>query len=122
MELRKYKAATVQAILEIIHRYRHPKEYVHLFFNSMFCPLCAIHKNYNICRGCPLANVAGSVGCINFISFKLAVYHHTKDDCNYYFNKRAEFFEKILPIVERRPFQYFTNMGWRYFAPIKRAW
>ena len=122
MRLQDYKQETIKAIEEIIHRYDNPKKYKYLFFNSKQCPLCKLHKKYNVCRGCPLANVQGTIGCIDFYSFKSIKKYRYSIHYEAYLRKRGEFFKKILPIIKQYKFEYFTDIGWRYFATIKREW
>lgn len=119
------KQRTIEAIEKLIHKYKYPSIHGWDFLNPKTCPLCKIHKlkNMNICRGCPLASVRGSIGCIEFNSFKSLV--RNRYDTEKYYNslqKRGQFYEIILPIVRTYPMKVFTEIGWRYFSKLDREW
>jgi len=134
---KKKKQRTIRACRELARKYRDPQgEY---FFTYDDCLLCKIHffRNFidskNNCLGCPLANKDGKKGCIEFKSFNkaykkfneissLSTFFYEDLKTPKEFIKRAEFFEKIIPILERIPAERFTKKGWRYFDELNRNW
>ena len=127
------KEKTIKACKEMIFRYRNPLNYD--FFKEKYCPLCKVHLtkiNAIYCKGCPLADILGQTGCIYFRSFHHARNAHSSFSILYTSDaidrwkeaalRRAEFFEKIIPILEKIPEKRFTKNGWRYFDEIKRRW
>ena len=110
------KRKTIAAVKELIALYETGK---HVIGNSDTCPLCSIHLidtawKRSSCRGCPLADKSGDIGCINFSSFKAAASGNIQI--------RIEFHKKILPILEKLPPYRFTKKGWKHVAAIKRSW
>lgn len=118
------KQLTIDAIEKLIFRYKYPTLNMHKFLDPRQCPLCKIHKIRNMCRGCPLANIGGSIGCIYFKSFKALAEHRHGNVEKYYqaLHERGKFFEKILPMVQKHKRSMFTDNGWQYFSDINRDW
>lgn len=118
------KERTLKACRELIEKYRHPKP-EDVFFNCDCCPLCKIHLNTRAevrrCLGCPLADERAKADCKNFSSYNEAVKAIFWKKCT--FEKRAQFFEKIIPILEKLPAKRFTRRGWEFTGDIiPREW
>lgn len=119
--MKTYKERTIDACKELIDKYENPDRKD--FFLSCCCPLCQIYYyKKHTCKGCFMSNFGGSMGCINFRSFKEASenlkiiedYYYT-DESMKYLKKRAKFFRKIIPILKKIPAEQFTPSGWKYF-------
>ena len=123
------KEKTIKAFKELIERYMRPIG--QSFGHWDTCPLCEIFhvrrrklsrsrkSTIKDCQGCPLADKNGEMGCINFES-----YPHVDADSKFTpfsikqleaLERRAKFFEKYLPIIEKMPARKFTISGWSYF-------
>jgi len=127
------KERTIEAMKNIAKRYRE-KDQAGGLFTSLTCALCEIHKNHggrfgNDCRGCPLADKIGFMGCIDFRSYNEA-YESRKFQpirtiptygwLEQYDRKkllaRARFFENYaIPACEDIPEKQFTKRGFKYF-------
>lgn len=129
------KDRTIQACRDLAEKYRNPNG--KKFFNIDHCSLCKIHEESSSdseCRGCPLANKEGEMECLAFTSYKKANKALKKRVGKYSiiypngrkvavaFLRRAEFFEKIIPILEKIPSKRFTKKDWTYFKELNRAW
>ena len=132
-----YKERTIKAFERIIRKYRDPLG--RRFFAYPDCPLCSIHAYGDIdgyepvsCRGCPLADIDGRVGCTSFISYIYA-YTAIKESLSGMryvsnvsasikeaFDARAKFFEKYLSVIKNIPAERFTREGWKYFDELDR--
>jgi len=125
-----YKWRAKRACRKIAWKYRHPQG--QLFFSRATCPLCIIYIPVipRRCRGCPLANRIGGCGCREFRTFMGAVHvypTYPKEGCSLRipppeFVARAEFFERIVPILKAIPARRFTPKGWAYFGELDRSW
>ena len=127
------KERTIKACKDLIVKYRSPLGRV--FFQYDECPLCDIHHiSDRKCKGCPLANKEGWMGCIDFKSFDRAaavmdimistiIYDGRKlTGALKRYETRAKFFEKIIPILEAMPNKRFTREGWKFTEEILRKW
>lgn len=129
------KNRTIQACKDLAEKYRKPQG--KRFFNCADCALCRVHlrgSEKGACNGCPLGDDKDMFGCNYFESNKKArqvsekyapgkplVYPNSKK-VSIKFIRRAEFFEKIIPILEKIPGSRFTNKGWKYFKELDRKW
>ena len=128
-----YKRRAIKAFKKLAYKYRHPQG--ENFFNSKTCPLCHVYPGVNSCRGCPLADIEGNSGCMDFRTFVEAkraidgIISNTGHESYIYpkdkptipeFIARAEFFEKYLPIIKKLPSKIFTPSRWRYFKELDR--
>ena len=130
------KREIISACYDLIQRYESPKGKM-LFFNRT-CSLCHVVSGNILtmmCRGCPLANKSGVVGCIGFATYKAASNSYRNVLSNVGLSKcypnnkptkefiaRANFFRKIIPILEKIPAKRFTPSGWEYFVELDREW
>ena len=65
------KEETIRAFEKLSFKYRHP--WGREFFDVATCALCKIHEGIlNKCKGCPLADKDGNIGCGDFVSFEEA--------------------------------------------------
>lgn len=122
-----YKQRAIEACRQLAEKYQKPQGKV--FFDLDFCPLCDLYTTAgaNICRGCPLADSDRTEGCLQFNSYDAAwdyYNEHKLEDIepNLAFTARAEFFDKIIPILEKLPARKFTPSGWTYFSELDRDW
>ena len=124
------KDRTILACWKLAEKYRKPQG--EKFFLPGSCPLCKIHDRFT-CKGCPLATETGKSGCWQFKSNikaqaflskfdSLLNLYPAKNKTSITFISRAEFFEKIIPILEKIPAKRFTKKGWTYFNELDRAW
>jgi hypothetical protein len=137
---KSYKQRTLDACRELIEKYENynaGKKY----FNTDHCPLCQIYYGKLVthrCPGCILSNSVGQiVGCNRFKSNKRAQDAYE----NYYgdttslnpeynpfqqltaaFQARADFFKKIIPILELEPEENFEPENKHYFINLDRSW
>ena len=113
------KDRTIKAHRQLAEKYRSGEGE---FFAIVSCSLCLIHASYggrrNGCCGCPLANENGNTGCFYFKSYMRAYDTKTPES----FDLRAQFHEKIIPILEKIPAERFTRKGWTYFNELDRSW
>lgn len=118
------KELTIQAFKDLIVKYRNPEGQIFGRYDS--CPLCTIHNHAGYggdCTGCPLADKYGQQGCNDFESYPdnldtndTVVYIITDSPNNIALcNKRAEFFEKYLPVIMECSEEQFTAGDWEYF-------
>lgn len=127
------KERTIQACRDLAHKYRNPEG--REFFNIKSCALCRVHFSHRVyfdsdCRGCPLAKEDGAAGCSEFKSNDTAqrARFNADDDATdpkvrKAFEKRAQFFDRIIPILEKWPEERFTAEGWKYSGEeIPREW
>ena len=128
------KERTIKACRELAAKYRKPEG--EIFFLDKTCSLCTLHRTFHYCKGCPLSNERGELGCFHFASCKRArcvaterLFHMQSKvrhkDLKYIasaFNIRAAFFDKIIPILEGIPASRFTTKGWKYFDMLDRSW
>ncbi len=129
------KERYIRAWVELIKKFRNPIGNV--FFNEATCPLCIVSGSS--CRGCPLANKYGGMGCMDFVSaemasaaidkaldkgtYKLDGYRRVveiDDETAQAFNACADALEKYLPVIKNIPSQRFTKEGWTYFDELSR--
>ena len=110
---------TIEACKYLVSKYRNAESKMG-FFTSYTCPLCDIYPRPKDCIGCPLASEHGRCGCVEFASYKRASARpFSKEN----FEARAQFFEKIIPILEKLPPERFTKKGWKYTGDIiPREW
>jgi hypothetical protein len=125
MKAEEYKKATIEACKQLIEKYENPKENV--FFDSEYCPLCMIYvSNFLDCEGCFMTNKNGEGGCMAFKSYLEAFRYEGSERCynnnrKYYYEgqrayqKRANFFKKIIPYLEKQPAEKFHPDTWTYF-------
>jgi hypothetical protein len=116
------KEKTIMACHETIYKYRHPWEFApDDFFNTFTCSLCKLFRNVDYkCKGCPLADKDGKMGCVNFVTYKSALRYFnrrksSKVEKNEHFENRAQFYEMLIGIIEKLPEERFTRNGWQYF-------
>jgi hypothetical protein len=124
------KQQAIQACRDLEHRYRNPGWCE--FFLHRTCPLCKIFylsREGETCRGCPLAgrnpeNDDEKFGCTEFQTYKNAEkLYEDEEDYEVEFNARADFFVRIIPILEAMPEERFTLEGWKYTGDlIPREW
>ena len=124
------KEETIRAFEELSFKYRHP--WKEEFFDEDSCPLCKIHSDIVYeCKGCPLADKDGNIGCEDFVSFeeaRMSLNSINKGLFNTRFPSkkshpnvpdsfiaRAQFFEKYLEVIKTIDAERFTNKGWKYF-------
>ena len=134
------KELTIQACKQISKKYREMKKIDGWFIRDN-CPLCKIHyktiwkrhRSDKRCTGCPLADMHADVGCLDFASAKELIielntwYDNDHKDLDYKHlvgaaKDRAEFYDKIIPILEQIPEERFTREGWTYFEELDRGW
>ncbi len=108
------KERTIKAHRQLAEKYRSGKG---RFFEVGYCSLCLIHRLDGKCHSCPLANECGRMGCCDFMSYDAAVYRRSPEA----FELRAQFHEKIIPILEKIPAERFTRKGWTYFNELDRS-
>lgn len=137
--MKSYKQKTIQACLDLVYDYEHPHSKKGEFFYMGTCPLCKMYyyENEFECIGCILAEPNGSCGCCKFASYKKASRAYTKvarertstgnnvnlsEEVLVTFKTRANFFRKIIPILEELPNRKFTPSGWTYFKELNREW
>ena len=136
------KGKTIEACEILIQKYKSATLRTKLFSHDV-CPLCDIHLYsagvYAKCHGCPLADLNGEIGCLNFKSSRdlkdlkdLIAFSDSdretgievtdlikfKEACQV----RADFFKKIIPILEEIDEKRFTKEGWTYFEELDRSW
>ena len=131
------KSKTIEACEILIQKYESATLRTKLFSHDV-CPLCDIHHYsvgvYAKCHGCPLADRDGWIGCLNFKSSRdlkdlIAFSDSDREDevtdlikfkeaCQV----RADFFKKIIPILEEIDEKRFTKEGWTYFEELDRSW
>jgi len=132
------KDRTIQACKDLAEKYRNPQG--KNFCGTAACNLCAIHSNNKAnCKGCPLADVKGNIGCTQFEGYQNVAVHAEKvntNDSEYHKDgyayplmkphkvmlNRAKFFDKIIPILKKIPAKRFTELGWKHFKEIKTNW
>jgi len=123
------KRLTIEAHQQIAKKYRTATD-EECLFNHHSCPLCRIHGvpsiiHANNCRGCPLANKEGAMGCDEFLSYQEAINYFNRSLYliipNNSFDKRAKFHEKLIPILEQIPAKRFTKKGWKYFEEVEQV-
>ena len=124
------KEETIRAFEELSFKYRHP--WGREFFDLDSCSLCKIHSGSgDECKGCPLADKDGNMGCGNFASFgeaRMSLNLINKGLFNTRFPSKknhpnvpdsfiakAQFFEKYLEVIKTIDAERFTNKGWKYF-------
>ena len=141
-----YKRKAIDACWRLVMKYENPVG--EKFFVSNSCPLCQIYylnnkcimkKRKLWCQGCPLAREADDefpvvAGCTKFASYinaKEVMFSNyginicVSDSNNYpleEFIDRANFFRKIIPILEKISPRRFTPSGWKYFKELDRNW
>ena len=125
------KRKTISACRQLIKKYENVNKNTS-FFKHAECPLCDIHYIWlDNCKGCPLANRNGTIGCPSFktsrrvleltegfISSRRVINDELKKACQ----ARADFFKKIIPILENIKEERFTKEGWKYFNELNRNW
>lgn len=128
------KSRTIQACRDLAEKYRKPQGKD--FFLAKSCNLCIIHaklvEDYLNCHGCPLAEESGLAGCSGFRSNQnarrallptaLGITYSPNKRTSVHFYRRAEFFERIIPLLEQIPASRFTKKGWKYFKELDRSW
>ncbi len=123
------KQQTINAHRALIKKYRNPVGQV--FCTTSSCKLCLVHDHINKdCYGCPMSLEKGLMGCMDFQSYQnLGNIKYTtlitKIPNKYQQEKlelRAQFHEKIIPILEKIPAKRFTKRGWTYFDELDRSW
>ena len=127
------KEKTLIAIDELIKKYKETK-LEHLSTTPTACPLCIIHRGRDIinfssnCKGCPLVDNKGSMGCIEFKSFKNL--ENIMEEFKYYsendliydaIQNRINFWNYAKPLIEKHPNEHFTKKGWKYFNELDRT-
>lgn len=120
---KSYKVRAIEAAHKLIEKYENrPRgETLPMGFNS--CPLCHIYGpmlTNSTCKGCPLANHNGNLGCKEFISYPNNWYTYNMKIKKY--KQRIKFWKKVIPILESLPAKIFTPSGWRYFSELDRKW
>jgi hypothetical protein len=133
MKAKSYKQRTLDACRELIEKYENfddGKKY----FNIDHCPLCQIYYGKIVthrCPGCILSNSVGQiVGCNRFKSNERAQDAYSKyqsDDIDPQqlttaFQSRADFFKKIIPMLELEPEENFEPENKHYFDKLNRSW
>jgi len=126
------KDRAIQACRELAEKYRNPQG--KRFFSVDNCNLCDIHfvleksSEEKPCTGCPLSNEDQMGGCSEFESATKArkqlpgLHYPNSSKTDKTFIARAEFFDKIIPILEKIPAARFTKSGWTYFKELDRTW
>ncbi len=133
------KQRTIKAHRELAKRYRSLTGNRGLGFQDK-CPLCEIHWSSNVfcyppqCTGCPMASESLNMGCVEFSSYKIALsasklrlfkrslfFLHLRERRTANL-KRADFHERVIPILEQLPESCFTKEGGRYFPELIRTW
>lgn len=144
----KNKGLTLLAHNQIINQYEDVKIITpETFYNDCseffaHSPLCRIHVYnnergyYNNCKGCPLADVTGKAGCIEFESFINAIdsFHvffkeYQRDgDIHFSFNKMiktfqkmAEFHRQVISVLKEIDEVRFTKDGWSFFSELDQV-
>lgn len=122
------KQKAILACEKLAEKYRNPAGKA--FASPDACPLCEIFqskKEKNFCRGCPLANIEGEAGCVEFASYKEAMKQLRKDgewwlgilfikaSTALVVERRAKFFDELKVELEEYPEEQFTKKGWKYF-------
>jgi len=109
----------IKACKKLVAKYRGAESKTG-FFSRYTCPLCKVYTDPNKCYGCPLANQNGGSGCGDFATYKGAEEERFSKKN---FEARAQFFERIIPILEGLPEERFTKEGWKYTGDvIPRTW
>lgn len=117
------KERTILAVEELIKRYTEkiPSELRKIGYVK-HCSLCAIHFNLHAefsCRGCPVADEDGDIGCGIFAYGKYkrgsfgairANRQSRKAACDY----RAKCYRELLKEIKMWPKERFTKKGWIY--------
>lgn len=87
------------------------------------CPLCHIHfiKDGN-CKGCPLANRLGNIGCIGFSSYSAIIMSTHISELKKALKRRILFHKTALISLKYKPERFFTKSGWEYFSELDRNW
>lgn len=127
------KEKTIAACRELIYKYRNP--WGKTFCDMYSCPLCKIHAKCVGCVGCPLADREGGSGCCKYTSYKNTEYaYYSILNARGYdldfgvnvfpgssgmpvppeFERRARFFENLVPVLEKLPSEQFTKKGWKF--------
>ena len=128
------KNRTIEACRELADKYRNPKGKQFFFVGT--CPLCRLYSKHtdqkdghNSCKGCFMADEYAGAGCCEFQSYIEAIDSITgiyrKENISeptIEFLNRANFFEMVIPILEKIPSNRFTPSGWKYFDMISRNW
>lgn len=126
--MKNKKERTIEAMEEIALRYRKKNQSEALFISS-HCPLCRVHQSKTTpwagsCKGCPLADDGGGMGCLEFKSYRKAYdsgYKHSLVLSGAGYSrkallKRAKFFEDYaIPAMKDIPKKQFTKTGWKHF-------
>ena len=123
-----YKQKALKAWRKLENKYRNVTEenYRSDFFKDNKCPLCKIYDTGDDCDGCPLSDEDKHVGCVDFASYKIAkeayreAYYLSVGDFKKAYSKRADFFKKYYPVLEKLPAKKFTPTGWSYFEELDR--
>ena len=111
-----YKERTIDACRELEEKYLTG---LGPFFQHASCPLCKIYRIYAMCRGCFMASILGTMGCIHFKSYLNAELAHDSNEESLYmpaFKERAKFFRDIIPVLENEPDSKFVPGTWEYFG------
>jgi len=124
------KEKTIEACKQLAKKYRNPEGYQ--FFTPESCELCKLTTTTGNCIGCPMSTRQGRYGCIEFESFNdadVSSYErmglgnvYEEEEPTPEFIARAEFFDKIIPILEKIPARRFTPSGFTYFKELDRNW
>jgi len=130
---KSYKERTLDACRELIDKYEN-YDATKVYFNVSTCPLCQIYYSKIVthrCPGCILSNSVGQiVGCNRFKSNKRAQdvyskYQHSLINIQRLkaaFQARADFFKKIIPMLELEPEENFEPENKHYFDKLNRSW
>ncbi|KKN88687.1 hypothetical protein LCGC14_0245780 [marine sediment metagenome] len=101
------KEKTIKALIELIDLYRNHNYVPHA---KSKCPLCTIHwDSEHGCKGCPLANSYGSMGCTHFTSY--VDFSRTSQKTR---ERRAKFHEDLIKFIKPLPTKQFTKGGWKF--------
>jgi hypothetical protein len=127
--MKTYKQRALEACRKIRDRYRNPDD--DKYCTASKCTLCSIYSDGFNCIGCPLSDNFGNSGCcdhdtyndvlesLKLGSYSLGSYYQNTPKCNAAFTKRAKYYDRIIPILEKIPERRFTPSGWRYFKEIE---
>jgi len=130
------KERTIRAHKELIEKYQNPlgKQ----FFLDTSCPLCSIHNSGDEddlidCRGCPMANRSGSIGCSSHKTYDKAIsilhpismsrkvmIKSTVRLVEKSFNLRAKYHEELIKYLRGLPESLFTKKGWTYLSEPRK--
>ena len=147
------KEKTIKACFKLREKYLWPNFEKDFYFKDVYCPLCRIYRISNIdtgCIGCFQRDPCGPSVCggYQWDSFEKAenaydsymdflLYDKSFDpsgsvnqekelleDLRKAFIKRAEFFEKVITILQDIPEIYFDPEGWTQeaFEEIRNEW